>query len=135
MVNLVIVSHSEKLAEGVVEILSQMAQGGCQIVAAGGIDDVNNPIGTDAVKIMQAIESVFTPDGVIIFVDLGSAILSAQTAIDLLEPKIAEKVVISYASLVEGAFAAVVSASAGDSLEDILKEAAEAANLKQEQAN
>lgn len=134
MVNLVIVSHSAKLAGGVAEILSQMAQGGCQIAVAGGIDDAENPIGTDAVKIMQAIESVFTPDGVILFVDLGSAILSAQTAIDLLEPEMADKVVISYAPLVEGAFAAVVAASAGDRLEDILKEANEAASLKQEQA-
>lgn len=134
MVNLVIVSHSAKLAEGVGEILSQMAQGGCKIALAGGIEDAENPIGTDAVKIMQAIESVFTPDGVILFVDLGSAILSAQTAIDLLEPEMADKVVISYAPLVEGAFAAVVAASAGDSLEDILKEANEAASLKQEQA-
>lgn len=135
MVNLVIVSHSAKLAGGVAEILSQMAQGGCQIAVAGGIDDAENPIGTDAVKIMQAIESVFTPDGVILFVDLGSAILSAQTAIDLLEPEMADKVVISYAPLVEGAFAAVVAASAGDRLEDILKEANEAASLKQEQAS
>lgn len=134
MVNLVIVSHSAKLAEGVGEILSQMAQGGCKIALAGGIEDAENPIGTDAVKIMQAIESVFTPDGVILFVDLGSAILSAQTAIDLLEPEMADKVVISYAPLVEGAFAAVVAASAGDRLEDILKEANEAASLKQEQA-
>lgn len=134
MVNLVIVSHSAKLAEGVGEILSQMAQGGCKIALAGGIEDAENPIGTDAVKIMQAIESVFTPDGVILFVDLGSAILSAQTAIDLLEPEMADKVVISYAPLVEGAFAAVVAASAGDHLEDILKEANEAASLKQEQA-
>ncbi|QLB18438.1 dihydroxyacetone kinase phosphoryl donor subunit DhaM [Mannheimia granulomatis] len=134
MVNLVIVSHSAKLAEGVGEILSQMTQGSCKIALAGGIEDAENPIGTDAVKIMQAIESVFTPDGVILFVDLGSAILSAQTAIDLLEPEIADKVMISYAPLVEGAFAAVVAASAGDSLEDILKEANEAASLKQEQA-
>lgn len=134
MVNLVIVSHSAKLAEGVAEILSQMAQGGCKIAVAGGIDDAENPIGTDAIKIMQAIESVFTPDGVIVFVDLGSAVLSAQTALDLLEPEIAEKVVISYAPLVEGSFAAVVAASAGDDLESILKEANEAAQLKQEQA-
>ncbi|HGO5855857.1 TPA: dihydroxyacetone kinase phosphoryl donor subunit DhaM [Mannheimia haemolytica] len=135
MVNLVIVSHSAKLAEGVGEILVQMAQGGCKIALAGGIDDTENPIGTDAVKIMQAIESVFSPDGVIVFVDLGSAILSTQTALDLLEPELAEKVVISYAPLVEGAFAAVVAASAGDSLDAVLNEANEAAALKQEQAN
>lgn len=134
MVNLVIVSHSAKLAEGVGKFWLKWHRG-CKIALAGGIEDTSNPIGTDAVKIMQAIESVFSPDGVIVFVDLGSAILSTQTAIDLLEPELAEKVIISYAPLVEGAFAAVVAASAGDSLEAVLNEANEAAALKQEQAN
>lgn len=133
MVNLVIVSHSEKLGKGVAEITRQMAQGGCQIAVAAGIDDPDNPIGTDAVKIMTAIEEVYSEDGVIIFVDLGSAILSAETAIDLLEPKKAANVVISYAPLVEGAFAAAVSASAGDDLPNVLREANEAAALKLEQ--
>ena len=65
MINFVIVSHSAKIAEGIVDLCSQMKADECQIIAAGGIDDPNNPIGTDAVKIMQAIESVFSPDGVI----------------------------------------------------------------------
>lgn len=134
MVNLVLVSHSEKLAQGVAEITRQMAGDGCQIAVAAGIDDAENPIGTDAVKIMTAIEEVYSPDGVIIFVDLGSAILSAETAIDLLEPEMAKNVVISYAALVEGAFAAAVAASSGDDLQTILAEANAAAGLKLEQA-
>ena len=134
MVNLVIVSHSKQLGEGVAEITRQMAQGSCQIAVAAGIDDPDNPIGTDAVKIMNAIEEVFSEDGVVIFVDLGSAILSAETAIDLLEPENAEKVVISYAPLVEGAFAAAVAAAGGDDLASVLQEANEAAALKQQQA-
>lgn len=135
MVNLVIVSHSEKLGEGLAEITRQMTQGACHIAVAAGIDAPENPIGTDAVKIMNAIESVFTSDGVIIFVDLGSAILSAETAIDLLAPEIAEKVVISYAPLVEGTFAAAVSAASGDDLATVLREANEAASIKLEQAD
>ncbi|PJG82574.1 dihydroxyacetone kinase phosphoryl donor subunit DhaM [Caviibacterium pharyngocola] len=132
MVNLVLVSHSLKLAEGVAELLQQMAQN-CRIAVAAGIDDPDNPIGTDAVKIMQAIESVYDKDGVVIFVDLGSAVLSAETALDLLDPEMAENVVISYAPLVEGAMAAVVAASGGDNLATVLAEAANAAALKLQQ--
>lgn len=135
MVNLVLVSHSKKLAEGVAEITRQMAGNGCKIAVAAGIDDLNNPIGTDATKIMAAIEEVYSSDGVIIFVDLGSAILSAETAIDLLDPEMEKNVVISYAALVEGAFAAAVSASSGDSLQVVLAEANAAAGLKLEQAD
>lgn len=124
MINFVIVSHSEKIAQGVVDLASQMKAPECKIIAAGGIDDPNNPIGTDAVKIMQAIESAYTPDGVVVFVDLGSAILSTQTAVELLDPTIAENVKISSAPLVEGAISAVVAASGGDNLESVLAEAA-----------
>ena len=134
MVNLVLVSHSAKLVEGLAEILQQMAPDGCQIAAAGGIDDAENPIGTDAVKIMNAIEAVYSEDGVVIFVDLGSAILSAETAIDLLEPEKAERIKICYAPLVEGAFAAAIAASAGDNLQAVMQEALSAAELKLQQA-
>ena len=134
MVNLVLVSHSEKLAEGVAEITRQMAGNCCKIAGAAGIEDPDNPIGTDATKIMAAVEEVYSADGVVIFVDLGSAILSAETAIDLLDPDMAQNVVISYAALVEGAFAAAVSASGGDDLQTVLAEANAAAGLKLEQA-
>ncbi len=135
MVNFVIVSHSHKIAEGVVELASQMKVDECKIIAAGGIDDEKNPIGTDAVKIMQAIEEAYSDDGVIILVDLGSAILSAETALDLLDPEISDKVKLCYAPLVEGAIAAVVAASAGDHIDDILAEANSAAEIKLSFAN
>lgn len=122
MVNFVIVSHSAKLAEGVVELAGQM-KGDCTLVAAGGIDDADNPIGTDAVKIMQAIEQVFTDDGVVVMVDLGSAILSAETALELLDRRISDKVKICLAPLVEGTIGAVVAAASGDDLDSVLKEA------------
>lgn len=134
MINFVIVSHSAQLGEGVAEICRQMTKGGCKIAVAAGVEDADNPIGTDALKILNAIEDVFDPDGVVIFVDLGSAVLSAETAVDLLPPEKAEKVVISYAPLVEGAFAATVAAAGGDILASVLKEADEAALLKRQQA-
>ncbi len=131
MINFVIVSHSQALAEGVVALANQIKAPECQVVSAGGMEDGN--IGTDAIKIMNAIERLLSEneeDEIIVFVDLGSAILSTQTALDLIEPRIAKRVHLSYAPLVEGTIAAVVAASTDASLEEILNEANEAATLK-----
>lgn len=84
MIGFVIVSHSAKLAEGVCELAGQVAQGRVRLAAAGGTADAENPIGTDAYKVLQAIESVYTEDGVLVLTDLGSADLSAETALELL---------------------------------------------------
>lgn len=130
MINFVIVSHSQALAEGVVALANQIKAPECKIVAAGGLEDSPDGIGTDTIKIIHAIENAFTEEGVIVFVDLGSAILGTQTALDLLDPAIAAKVHLSYAPLIEGTIAAVVAASSGASLEDALSEANEAAFLK-----
>lgn len=65
----------------------------CKIAIAAGIDDPQNPIGTDAVKVMEAIESVADADHVLVMMDMGSALLSAETALELLAPGIAAKYV------------------------------------------
>lgn len=94
MVNLVIVSHSARLGEGVGELARQMLMSdSCKIAIAAGIDDPQNPIGTDAVKVMKAIESVADADHVLVMMDMGSALLSAETALELLAPEIAAKYV------------------------------------------
>ena len=78
MVGLVLVSHSAKLAEGVRELAQQMTQGRVPIAVAGGIDDVENPIGTDPMKVCAAVEAVYSQEGVIVLMDLGSALMSAE---------------------------------------------------------
>lgn len=123
MVNLVIVSHSALLAQGVAELAQQMTQGGCQLAVAAGVDDVDHPIGTDAIKVMEAIESVYSPAGVLVLMDLGSALLSAETALELLDPEMARNVQLCAAPLVEGTLAAVVAASSGASLAEVRAEA------------
>lgn len=92
MVNIVVVSHSAKLADGVAELAAQMIQNGCRLAVAAGVDDPDHPIGTDAIKVMQAIEEVFDPSGVLIMMDLGSALLSAETALELLDPEMSAHV-------------------------------------------
>lgn len=126
MINVVLVSHSEMLVTGLIQLLEQVKQGECNIYNAAGIDDTQNPIGTDAIKIQQMIETALQAssevEAVIVLMDMGSAILSAQTALELLEPEQTEKVVLSNAPLVEGAIAAVVSASLGSPLAEVLTE-------------
>lgn len=86
MINIVVVSHSALLARGVEQLARQMMRGdGCKLALAAGVDDEQHPIGTDAVKVMEAIEAVADGDGVLVLMDLGSALLSAETALDLLD--------------------------------------------------
>lgn len=124
MINIVIVSHSKHLAEGIEALANQMLNPThCRLAIAAGVDDEAHPIGTDAVKIMTAIESLAEADAIIVMMDLGSAILSTETAIELLDTELAQKVTLCSAPLVEGTLAAVVAASSGASLEKVLEEA------------
>ena len=69
MVGIVFVSHSARLAEGVKELADQMVQDKVPLAIAGGIDDPENPIGTDAMKVLEAIEAVYSDDGVVVLMD------------------------------------------------------------------
>ncbi|PHV70563.1 PTS mannose transporter subunit IID [Sporanaerobium hydrogeniformans] len=118
MVGLVIVSHSRMLAEGVVELAYEMADKALHIIPAGGLED--GSIGTDALRIMEALLVADTGDGVLVLGDMGSSILSTQIAIDLLEDEaLKQRVKISHASLVEGAIIAAIQASIGDPLDEV----------------
>lgn len=135
MVGLVIVSHSQTLAQGVLELAEQMTRGSVVMEAAGGIDDPDNPIGTDPMKVMMSIESVAaqSEDGVLVIMDLGSALMSAETALDFLPDEVKEKVLLCSAPIVEGTMAAAVQASVGASLKEVSAEAGAALNVKIEQ--
>jgi len=123
MIGMVIVSHSARLAEGVCELAEQVAQGRVRMAAAGGTDDPQHPLGTDAFKVQQAIESVYSEDGVLVLMDLGSAVLSAETAMEFLDERKRSRVRLFRAPVVEGAVSAASQAAAGARLEEILYEA------------
>ena len=131
MIGMVIVSHSARLAEGVCELAGQVSRGAVRIAAAGGTDDPANPIGTDAFKVVRAIESVDSEHGVLVLMDLGSAVLSAETAIELLSEAQRQRVRLCPAPLVEGAVAAAGQAAAGAGVEEILREAGRALAAKE----
>lgn len=130
MVGIVLVSHSVKLAEGVRELALQMAQAPVPVAIAAGIDDPENPFGTDVMQIQAAIESLDQAAGVVVLMDLGSAVMSAEMALEFLPDSQQSKVRLCAAPFIEGAIAAVVQAAAGAKLEEVVAEAQGALTAK-----
>jgi phosphocarrier protein FPr len=130
MVGLVIVSHSAALADGVTELAREMGGGQVAIEAAGGMED--GQIGTDAERVREAVEKVRSADGVLVLMDLGSALMSAEMATEMVEQD-GGPIMLSEAPLVEGAVAAAALAGAGASLEEVAREARGALRMKTEQ--
>ena len=118
MVGFVIVSHSENLAKSVVELTALMAPS-AKIAPAGGMDD--GGFGTSFEKIQAAIESVYSDDGVLVLVDLGSAVMTTEMVIEMFEGK---KVEMVDCPLVEGAVVATIDAVGGMSFEAIKEDLA-----------
>ncbi len=122
MVGLVLVSHSPRIAEGTAELVWQMA-GEVELVAVGG--DADGGFGTDPERIEAAVRDL-DADEVLVFMDLGSAVLSAETVLEMLPSKTREKVRLVDAPFVEGAFAAGVVASTGADAGECVEAAMEA---------
>src|SRR5436190_12294231 len=130
MVGLVVVSHSEALAEGVVALAREMGGQELALEAAGGMDEPG-ALGTDAERVRAAIERAMSDDGVLVLMDLGSALMSTEFAIEMLEG--GARVLMSDAPLVEGTVAAAVAARGGASLEEVAAEARGALAMKASQ--
>ena len=118
-VGLVIVSHSAQLAAGVVELAAQMAPD-VVLVPAGGTDD--GGIGTSLDKVMAALGLADTGDGAVVLTDLGSAVMTAESALEFLGSP--DQIRLAEAPLVEGAVAAAVAAQSGASVDVVCKAAA-----------
>ncbi|MET1042698.1 MAG: dihydroxyacetone kinase phosphoryl donor subunit DhaM [Microbacteriaceae bacterium] len=112
-VGLVFVSHSALIAAGLVELARQMAPT-VTLVAAGGRDD--GGIGTSFDLIVAGIAEADHGAGAVVLCDLGSAILTAETALDFLDDEVRTRVQIADAPLVEGGVAAAVAAEIGGDL-------------------
>jgi phosphoenolpyruvate-protein phosphotransferase/dihydroxyacetone kinase phosphotransfer subunit len=128
MVGIVVVSHSSDLARAAVGLALQMVNGPAPHIeiAAGAADD---RLGTDAVRVAEAIGAADDGQGVVVIMDLGSAVLNAELALELLpEPGIETRLVS--AAFVEGIFAAVISAAAGAELDAVAREAENALHAK-----
>ena len=124
MVGFVIVSRSGKLAEGVVDLAKMMAPD-VPMAAAGGLED--GSFGTSFERILEAVNEVYSEDGVILLMDLGSAVMTAEMVLESLE---GQKLAMADCPLVEGAVVAAVNAAGGMSFDDILKELEKVRDMK-----
>ena len=125
-IGVVIVSHSEYIANGLKDLVNEMNDGSVPVIAAGGAD--GGGIGTSAIRIQNAIESLEDCEHILIYADLGSSVLSAETAIDIVDEDLAEKVQIVDAPIVEGALAGVVQATISDDVEEVIRVSEDARN-------
>lgn len=110
------------MAEGAKEIIKQVIGEKIKIQVAAGTSD--NRLGTDAFLIEQKAIEIYDGDGVLIIPDLGSAVMSAEMAIENLEDPIRSMTKLADSPFFEGAIAAAMEASFGKSLEEV-KQAAE----------
>jgi len=125
----VVVSHSRALAEAAVDLSRQMLQGAdVAIEVAAGLD---GSFGTDAVAILAALEAADRGDGAVVLMDLGSAVLSAELALEMLDDDPRERILLCPAPLVEGLVVAAVAAAGGAPREQVAAEATGALAGKQ----
>ena len=122
MIGIVIASHSAPLAEAARELALQMvAKNPPALELAAGTED--GGLGTDAAKIVEAVQRADSGDGVVVLMDLGSAVMSAEMAVEMLEPELAERTRLSPAPLGEGLVVAAVTAASGGDLDRVESEA------------
>jgi len=118
----VLVSHSARLVEGLREMVAQVAGDGVPVNTAGGTED--GRLGTSAPLIAEAIRATLArAEQVLVLVDLGSAVLSLELALDDLDPADRDRIRISEAPLVEGAIVAAVQASVGSDIDEVAEAA------------
>ncbi len=134
MVRLVLVSHSQALATALVAFIRQMAGDDVPIDVAAGTGDRGDEFGTDATTIATTIRAGSIEQGVVLIADVGSAVMSAEMALDLLGDPVREHVVLADAPLVEGALSAAVQAGLGADLETVVREAETAGGPKRPDA-
>ena len=115
-VGIVFVSHSPRIAAGMVDLAAQMA-GSVRLVAAGGTDDEG--IGTSFTKVMSGVSEADSGEGVVVVSDLGSALLTAETVLDMLDDEQRGRVRVVDVPFVEGGVAAAVAAESGSSLDQV----------------
>lgn len=131
MTTIILVSHSAKIVSGLSDMIDQMVHGSdmVKVVQAGGTED--GRLGTDPMKIMNAIQESGQSNHILVFCDIGSSIMSTTSAMDLIDDEeLKKKVVLVDAPLVEGAFGAAVTASTTDDLATILEQVKEAKETK-----
>jgi phosphoenolpyruvate---glycerone phosphotransferase subunit DhaM len=116
-VSIVIVSHSPDVARGAADMVRQMVGDEVKVAWCGGNPD--GGLGTNVEAILKAIDSVWSPKGVAVLVDLGGAETNSEMAIEMLPDGKGANVQICNAPVVEGAVMAATEAASGATLEAV----------------
>lgn len=125
MIGLVVVSHNKKLAEEIINFSNEMKQFDFPVENGGGTS--SDIYGTEVQIITDAVKRADNGEGVLIFVDLGSSIMNAEMALEILGNP--EKISIADAPLVEGVISAVAGNFPGISLEELKQISEESKNF------
>lgn len=115
MINILIASHSNKLAEGLTELIGQMASD-VNIEYSGGTED--GELGSNFEEINEKITRL-AEDGLVVFFDLGSSMMNCETAYDMLDSKLQEKVLLAGSPLVESSVQIAVNIGEDTTLDQI----------------
>ncbi len=131
MVSLIFVSHSYELAKTTAEYIKKVTNTtDVKISFSGGSGEDNKELGTDAVEVFNAIEDVYSDDGVIIFCDLGSALISSELAISMLDEEKSANVRMTSAPFIEGGINAAIQSSLGKNIDEVINESLESLTPK-----
>ncbi len=123
MVTIILVSHSRKITDGLKEMIEEMTGNfdSITIISAGGTED--GRLGTDPVNLVNEIENSANMDNIYLFADIGSAVMSIETALELIEDdQLRDKCVYIDAPLVEGAFVGAVKCMSDASKDAVVAE-------------
>ncbi|MGX7031698.1 dihydroxyacetone kinase phosphoryl donor subunit DhaM [Vagococcus zengguangii] len=120
--SILLVSHSKEITDGLKVMIEQMANSDVvSIYSLGGTSD--GELGSDPMKLIDAVNEAEDSDVYLVFADLGSAVMSSELAFDMLEENQQARYKLVDAPLVEGAFAAAITAGVTDDINQIITEA------------
>jgi len=129
VIGILVVSHSAEAARGIALIASQMSGGGAFVRGVGGSED--GGLGTSVPQILEVLQELLRAcEGVAVVPDLGSAVLSARSALEFLDPSEAARVAVADAPALEGAMMGAVESSLGSDLAKVVATAEGARNLE-----
>lgn len=117
LVGIVVVCHNKKLSQEIINFCEVMKQTDFKIINGGGTD--SEVYGTNPMIVKKAIEDANLGNGVLVFVDMGSSIMSAEMAIEMLNGEIDAR--IADTPLVEGVISAVAGNYEGVTLNELEK--------------
>jgi phosphocarrier protein FPr len=105
-------------------LVRQMTGDALALRIAAGCGADGAALGTDAAEILAGLEALRDCEAIVVLMDIGSAVLSAEMARDLADDALRAKTHLSSAPFVEGTVAGGVAAAAGLPLARVLAEAA-----------